>query len=107
MAKTIEEQLKEIKPGKTYPRHVEIDEPAGPDGKPAKIEFRLQSYYVGMYCALHIDGRLVAQFGDHNNKMFVTKLKADIKRAIVRGAKVKIGSIRPIVSTIDQSMGRS
>ena len=104
MAKTIEEQLKEIKPGKTYPRHVEIDE-HGPDGKPAKVEFHLQSYYVGMYCALHIDGRLVAQLGDQNNKTFVTKLKADIKRAIVRGAKVKIGSIRPIVSTIDQAMG--
>ena len=84
------EQLKAIKPGKTYPTSVKVTEPNG-----MKIEFLLCSYYVGMYCAIHVNGaNIPAQTGDHDNIKFVRGLKRDLNKAIVRGATVEIGSIR-------------
>ena len=89
------EKLKEIKAGKNYPTSVTITEDF--DGKEVTIKFLLQSYIVGMYCAIHFPNETIPhQTGDHNNKTFVTKLKKDIKKAIARGATVEIGSIVPI-----------
>ena len=86
--KTIE-QLKEIVPGKTYPNYVKVTE------LNKQIEFHLQSYVCGMYCAIHIDGSSIpaVQTGDRNNKKFVTGLKKDLKKALDRGATITIGSI--------------
>lgn len=93
---TATEQLKEIKPGKNYPACVKITE-NGPEGKPAEVKFLLQSYSVGMYCAIYFPGdSMPCQTGDYDNKKFVGKLVKDIKRAIARGAEVVIEGIRPI-----------
>lgn len=86
---TLDEQLKAIVPGKTYPSSVKITETDN-----NVIEFFCQSYYVGMYCAIHFSGNIASQTGDRNNKTFCAKLKKDISKAIGRGAKVEIGSIR-------------
>lgn len=80
--------MKQIVPGKTYPSYVKITEKAG------ALEFFLNSFYVGMYCAIHLNGNIACQTGDHNNKTFCKKLKKDIANAITRKAKVEIGSIR-------------
>jgi hypothetical protein len=45
-----------------------------------------------MYAAMYIDGKILLQTGDHNNKSFVAKLKKTIAAAIARGAKVEISS---------------
>lgn len=91
----IQEKLKMIKPGKTYPQSVNIVEQV--DGKEMKIRFALQSYVVGMYCAIYFPERQCPhQTGDHNNKTFVAGLKKDITKAIERGATVEIGAIIPI-----------
>ena len=89
------EQLKAIVPGKTYPSSVEITE----DGK--KIVFNLNSFFVGMYLAINVDGCCIHQGGDHNNKSIVRDLKSDIKKAILRGATVEIGSIRNVKTSMD------
>ena len=87
----IEEQLKQIVPGETYPRIVIVREDGG------EIRFLLQSYFVGMYCAAYLDGQsLPCQTGDRDNKKFVAGLKKDLKKAIARGASVEIGRIDPI-----------
>lgn len=90
----LNKKLKEIVPGKTYPSSVEITE----DGK--KIVFNLNSFFVGMYLAINVDGRCIHQGGDHNNKSIVRDLKSDIKKAILRGAIVEIGGIRNIKTSI-------
>jgi hypothetical protein len=91
----IQEKLKMIVPGKTYPQSVHIVEQV--DGKEMKIRFLLQSYVVGMYCAIHFPHcQIPEQTGDHNNKTLVAKLKKDIAKAIERGAQVEIGAIIPI-----------
>jgi hypothetical protein len=82
------EQLKEVKPGKTYPAYVKVEEKDG-----TLVEFHLNSFYVGMYCAVHVNGKFVAQQGDHDNKTFCVKLKKDISKAIDRGTTVEIDSI--------------
>ena len=83
------EQLKTIKPGKTYPRNVKVTEK---DGK--TIEFHLNSFYVGMYCAIHIDGSSTpVQTGDHDNIKFCRGLKRDLAKAIARGATVEISPV--------------
>ena len=84
----LKEQLKAIIPGKTYPSHVKITEDKN------VIEFHLNSFFVGMYCAIHIDGNVAAQTGDHDNKKFCRGLKKDIDKAIARGAEVEISSLR-------------
>ena len=86
---TIEKQLKHIVPGKTYPAYVKVAEPEG-----MVVEFHLNSYFVGMYCAIHVNGELAQQTGDYDNKKFCKNLKRDIKKALERGATVTIGSIR-------------
>ena len=88
MSKELKAKMVEILPGETYPRFVKTTEVI--DGKPSEVCFYLQSYYVGMYCAMHVDGGSARQLGDNNNKTFVTKLKRDISAAIKRGAKVEI-----------------
>ena len=88
MSKTLKAKLAEILPGETYPRFVRINEKIS--GKQQELCFYLQSYFVGMYCAAHINGRLVQQGGDSNNKTFVTRLKKDIKNAVKRGAKAEV-----------------
>jgi hypothetical protein len=97
---TLSEQLKAIKPGKTYPRSVDITEMY--DGEEMKIRFLLQSYCVGMYCAIHAGPGVPCQTGDHNNRNFVTKLKKDVVKAIQRGAKVEIGTIYPCVLSVEE-----
>jgi hypothetical protein len=87
----LESQLKAIVPGKTYPTFVEVTEPDG-----TVITFNLNSFMVGMYCAININGKLAHQGGDHNNKGFCLKLKKDIAKAIARGSKVEISGIQPI-----------
>ena len=92
---TATDQLALIKPGKTYPSYVEINEKV--DGEDQTVKFNLQSYMCGMYCAIYFPCRqMPLQRGDHNNKSFVTKLKKDIAKAIERGADVVIGSIQDI-----------
>jgi hypothetical protein len=86
-------QLKAIVPGKTYPSIVKISEKV--NDKSTEIKFLLQSYYVGMYSAIYCDGQLVIQTGDNDNKKFVMKLKKDISKAIKRGVTVEIGTITP------------
>jgi len=83
--------MEEIVPGKTYPKYVSIKEKDG-----MHIELRLNSFFVGMYCEIQINGKLAGQVGDHNNKKFVTGLKKDITKAMERGATVEIGSIAPV-----------
>jgi len=86
------ESLKLIEPGKTYPSTVTIAETI--DGKETEVKFILQSYIVGMYCAIYVNSQTVpAQTGDHDNMTLVRGLKSDIAKAIKRGAKVEIGSI--------------
>lgn len=91
-----QKRLDEIIPGKTYPTEVIIYE-RDEDGP---VRFLLQSYIVGMYCAIHFPrARVPLQTGDHNNKTFVAKLKKDIKRAMEeRNALVEIGMIVPVKS---------
>lgn len=85
-------KLKLIIPGRTYPSSVEIMEKDG-----NRILFLLQSYVVGMYCAIHFNNETIHhQTGDHNNKTFVSKLKKDIAKALERGAIVTLGTIRDI-----------
>jgi len=90
----VQEKLAQIKAGKNYPASVVVEETVA--GKPLKLCFFLNSFYVGMYCAIHInDATIPHQTGDHNNKSFVSRLKRDLARALERGAEVTIGSIRP------------
>jgi hypothetical protein len=89
---TITEQMKQIVPGKTYPSSITNTETF--KGKKMVVDFFLNSYFVGMYCAIHVNGQVASQSGDHNNKTFCAKLKKDITKAIARGAKVEIESIR-------------
>jgi len=84
--------LAQIKPGKNYPASVSVTEKDG-----HRIKFLLQSYFVGMYCAIYTDeGRLPFQTGDHNDKTFVGKLKRDLARATKRGATVEIETLLPV-----------
>jgi hypothetical protein len=103
MNKNIKDQLKQIIPGKTYPRGVTITETV--DGKFLEVRFLLQSYVVGMYCAIHFDRTSVPhQTGDHDNKKFVRSLKKDILKALERGADVTIESISPIVTDFEKTL---
>jgi len=95
---SLDDQLKAIRPGKTYPRSVEITETD--NGEETQIKFLLQSYYVGMYCAIYTGPGVPHQVGDHNNRRLVTRLKRDIVKAIQRGAKVEIGTISPCQLTL-------
>jgi hypothetical protein len=89
---TIAEQMKQIVPGKTYPSAVKITETF--KGKKMVVQFLLNSYFVGMYCAVHVNGMVASQTGDHNNKTCCAKIKKDITKALARGAKVEIEGIR-------------
>ena len=97
MTKELKQQLATIKPGETYPAYVEIKEKTD-KGKDIRIKFLLQSYVVGMYCAIHINGSDVPdiQTGDHDNKKFVSGLKRDIKKALKSGGTVEIGDLREV-----------
>jgi hypothetical protein len=86
---TNDEKLKLIVPGKTYPAHVKVTEKGG-----MVVDFWLNSFFVGMYCCIHVNGNVAHQTGDHNNKKFCTGLKKDIKSAIARGATVEIDDVR-------------
>jgi hypothetical protein len=96
------EPLKPIKPGKTYPSYVKVTEKDG-----TTVEFHCNSFYVGMYCAIHLNGssQPAVQTGDHNNKKFCTKLKQDLKKAYQRGATVEIGAIRDCQLTMPKQNG--
>lgn len=91
---TTNEALDAIIPGKTYPAEVIIHETY--KDKPVVMKFCLQSYVVGMYCCVYMDGQVITQTGDNSNKTCVAKLKKDIRLALDRGAKVEIGSIRNV-----------
>ena len=91
----IRETMKKIVPGKTYPRRVTIREIF--NNEPIEVIFILQSYVVGMYCAIYFPNTSTPiQTGDHNNKTFVTKLKKDISSAIDRNADVEISCIENV-----------
>jgi hypothetical protein len=94
---TTEDQIKAIKAGKQYPSYVKVTEPGNPT-----VEFHLNSFYVGMYCAIYVNGKVAAQTGDHNNKKCVAGLKKDLLNAIKRGATVELGSIRDCKLEIDK-----
>lgn len=91
---TTEEALKAIIPGKTYPAEVNVEETIA--DVPSKIKFCFNSFFVGMYCCVYINGKVASQGGDHNNKSCIASLKKDLKAALKRGAKVEIGSIRQV-----------
>jgi hypothetical protein len=95
---TTTEALKEIIPGKTYPAEVTVSEEV--NGTPMVVKFCFNSFYVGMYCCIYINGNVAQQGGDRNNKSCMTSLKKDLKRALSRGAKVEIGDIRNVISSI-------
>lgn len=91
----LQTKLDSIKPGVNYPRSVKIVESV--EGKGVELVFLLQSYCVGMYCAIHFNKAPIPhQTGDHDNKKFVTGLKRDIKKAIERGATVELGTIAEV-----------
>lgn len=96
MTKELKQQLASIKPGETYPAYVNIKE-KDDEGKDLKIKFLLQSYVVGMYCSIYINGATIPhQTGDHDNAKVVRRLKKDINNAIKRGAEVTIGDLREV-----------
>lgn len=84
-------QLKSIVPGQTYPTSVNITETDG-----TVVRFVHQSYIVGMYCAIYVNGQLATQGGDHDNKKHVARLKRDIVESDKRGATIEIGSVIPV-----------
>lgn len=86
--------LKAIVPGKTYPDEVTVSEEV--NGKSMVVKFCFNSFYVGMYCCVYINGNVAQQGGDHNNKSCIASLKKDLKAALKRGAKVEIGQIRNV-----------
>ena len=95
--KLTEQRLKDWKPGVNYPGSVEVTEPDG-----NQIKFLMQSYFVGMYCAIYFPGSSQPhQTGDHDNTGFSRKLKKDLKNALARGAKVVISSLRPVKKHMD------
>jgi|ERR1035437_3734215 hypothetical protein len=95
----IKEQLCRIIPGKTYPSYVKVEE-KDKSGKQMLVEFHLNSFFVGMYCAVHINGNVATQTGDYDNKKFTRGLKKDLAKAVARGAKIEIGSIRDCKLTV-------
>jgi hypothetical protein len=98
---SIKEQLDAIKPGKNYPASVEVTETV--DGEVHTIKWFLQSYVVGMYCAIYFPGStLPCQTGDRNNKGFVAQLKKELVKALVRGAEIEIGTLRPVKTLEDE-----
>ena len=88
--------IDDIKPGQNYPSRVLIKEKDGTEAR-----FCLNSYFVGMYAAIYLNGELVAQSGDHDNKTFCRKLKKDIAKAQTRGATIEIMGIVPIKTTMN------
>jgi len=94
ISKKLQAQLDAIKPGQTYASEVVIKESFS--GKPVTVKFCFNSFVVGMYMCVYVDGQLATQGGDHNNKGCMVTMKRDIKKALEREAKVTIGSIRPI-----------
>jgi len=105
VSEALQAQLDNIVPGKSYPRYVSIREPNSQlqsdgkfqSGKEDHIEFHLNSFVVGMYCAIHINGQVAIQTGDQDSRQFTRKLKKDIVRAVTeRGAAVEIGSVAPV-----------
>lgn len=93
-----EDALKAIIPGKTYPDEVTVSEEF--NGKPMVVKFCFNSFFVGMYCCVYINGKVAAQAGDHSNKSCIVSLKKDLKKALARGAKVEIGDIRQVKTEI-------
>jgi hypothetical protein len=90
----LQAQLDSIIPGKTYPRYVSIKEEH--EGKPVHVEFNLNSFVVGMYCAVSFNGETMSQTGDYDNRKLVRGLKKDIVKAIERGATVLIEGIAQV-----------
>jgi hypothetical protein len=87
-------QLADIRPGVNYPGQVMVSETV--DGKRLNVRFLLQSYYVGMYCAIHVNGASMPhQTGDHDNKKLVRGLVNNLQMALERGADVTIGPLHP------------
>lgn len=95
---TTEDTLKAIIPGKTYPAEVTVREVF--EGKPMTVKFCFNSFFVGMYCCVYVNGNVASQGGDHTNKTCISKLKKDLKAALKRGATVEIGDIRKVTSEI-------
>ena len=93
-SKALQAKPDAIKPGQTCAAEVEIKEKY--NGKPMTVKFCFNSFIVGMYQCIYVNGQVAQQGGDHDNKKCMTSIKKDIKAAITRGAKVTIGSIRPI-----------
>ncbi len=88
--------LKQIIPGTTYPAYVKVEEKDG-----LVVEFHLNSFYVGMYCAIHVNGKLAHQSGDRNNKGLIGSLKKDLKAAFARGASVDFSNVRMCQTTMN------
>ena len=86
-------RLTQLFPARPYPTDVTITKEGG------TFKFCLQSYVVGMYCAIYAQGSSSPlQTGDRNNHSFVRKLKSDLKSAEKRGATVEIGQVLPVIS---------
>lgn len=101
----LQAKLDEIIPGKNYPSYVKIVEPetakpvdfAGTkvQGKPMTVTFNLNSFVVGLYCAMSVNGQHSHQ-ACHTPKPFTKKFKQSVIQAIERGAEVEISGIRPL-----------
>jgi hypothetical protein len=76
------------KKGTLFPNAVTITEPDG-----TVVKMLVAIYYVGVYCAIYVNGRLIEQAGNHNQKAFVQAYLRDIKKALARGASVEEGTM--------------
>lgn len=84
--------LDDIQPGH-YPASVLVTESDG-----IRVEFLLQSYQCGMYCAIYVNDSGPQQTGDHDNRRFLRGLKRDLAKAIERGATVELGLMRVLAN---------
>lgn len=92
----LQKKLEAVKPGKTYLAYAKVTEVEGD-----VIEFFCNSFFVGMYCAVHVNGQVAQQSGDHNNSSFMRSLKKDLMKAEERGATVELGSVMPCKLSMD------
>ena len=82
-----------------FPVDVVVDAIKAITEEGGRVKFCLQSYLVGMYCAIYAHGSSSPlQTGDRNSHSFVRRLKSDLIRAVKRGATVEIGQVLPVIS---------
>ena len=98
-------KLKDIMPGKTYPRSVVMSEKQE-NGTTFSLSFTLKSKEGGMRCSIQpSDGMPIIQAGDNDNIAIVTELLKDIAQAKAIGTEVIIGPIAKVASRKKKKKG--